>query len=118
MAGADKTLLRLYPWQRAAQVGTAPGDRGEDRDRQPILGLGDLKGLNALLGKVEALFGWPPDVEWTGRGVDLTLQPGDEITKALDVACQAHPSDRGTEKVGVLFWRAFEHPTVGDVHLE
>lgn len=43
-----------------------PGNRGEQQ-QEPLLDQGDLEDLLGTLKRVEDLFAWPPDVEWTGR---------------------------------------------------
>ena len=50
--------------------------RGGIRDQPatgPLLEPEDLDNVFGLLTQVETLFGWPPDVEWTGRSSQLTL---------------------------------------------
>ena len=58
-----------------------PGIRGETAS-DPLLEPDDLDRLLQLLGRVESLFGWPPDVEWTGRAARLTLLQARPITTA------------------------------------
>ena len=55
-----------------------------------MLAVPDLAALHQALGKVEALFGWPPDMEWTGRASRLTLLQSRPIT----TASPAEPSDK------------------------
>jgi phosphohistidine swiveling domain-containing protein len=57
-----------------------PGDREDGQDQRPILGKGDLVTLHQALCDVETLFGWPPDVEWTGRTARFTLLQARPIT--------------------------------------
>jgi len=57
-----------------------PGDREDGQDRRPILGKADLFTLHQTLSDVETLFGWPPDVEWTGRKARFTLLQARPIT--------------------------------------
>ena len=48
----------------------------------PLLETGDLVQILELLGRVETLFGWAPDMEWTGRADRLTLLQARPITTA------------------------------------
>ena len=43
-----------------------PGNRGQET-QEPLLDQADLAHLLGTLQRVEDLFAWPPDVEWTGR---------------------------------------------------
>jgi pyruvate,water dikinase len=54
--------------------------RGEGPPRSPLLDAGDLSRLHDVLGAVEAAFGWPPDMEWTGRRADLVVLQARPIT--------------------------------------
>jgi phosphohistidine swiveling domain-containing protein len=56
------------------------GVRGAGDPEEPLLAASDLTAVHQALGKVEALFGWPPDVEWTGRASRLTLLQSRPIT--------------------------------------
>jgi pyruvate,water dikinase len=47
---------------------------------EPILEPEDLKATHCILKEIEQSFGWPPDVEWTGRGDRLTLLQARPIT--------------------------------------
>jgi pyruvate,water dikinase len=49
-----------------------PGQRGSE-DGGPLLGAQDLAHLLRVLRRIEALSGWPPDVEWTGRAPDTVV---------------------------------------------
>jgi len=66
------------------------GARSADDPDEPLLAHPDLAALHRALGKVEALFGWPPDMEWTGRASRLTLLQSRPIT----TASPAEPSDK------------------------
>ena len=44
-----------------------------DAGSAPLLGNGDLENLHTVLLAVEGLLASPPDLEWTGRGSELTL---------------------------------------------
>ena len=58
------------------------GSRGEDESPDPVLEGEDLGALHGSLMAVEDLFGWPPDMEWTGSAKDLTLLQARPITTA------------------------------------
>ena len=49
---------------------------------EPLLDTDDLTEIFHLLVDVEMRFGWPPDIEWTGRAGDLTLLQARPITTA------------------------------------
>ena len=49
------------------------GQREDGRIREPLLRDSDLQVLQEVLNKIEGEFGWPPDLEWTGKGDRLTL---------------------------------------------
>jgi pyruvate,water dikinase len=57
-----------------------PGDRGDAQERQPLLAEHDLDRVWRMLNRVESLFQWPPDTEWTGRGEQFTLLQARPIT--------------------------------------
>lgn len=61
-----------------------PGRRAQ-RTQEPLLDNGDIARIHRTLMHIEQQFGWPPDVEWTGRGDDFTL-------------LQARPVTLGTER--------------------
>ena len=56
------------------------GVRSAGEPEEPLLAGPDLAALHHALGKIETLFGWPPDVEWTGRAPRLTLLQSRPIT--------------------------------------
>jgi phosphohistidine swiveling domain-containing protein len=57
-----------------------PGAREDDPSNRPLLENDHLVSLARTLESVELLLGWPPDVEWTGRGDRLTLLQARPIT--------------------------------------
>ncbi|MGD8791919.1 MAG: PEP/pyruvate-binding domain-containing protein [Anaerolineae bacterium] len=59
-----------------------PGER-EGEETGPILEDGDLHNLHQMLLRVEALFDWAPDTEWTGRKEWFTLLQARPITTAI-----------------------------------
>jgi pyruvate,water dikinase len=65
-----------------AVVSWRPGARGAPEPATPLLGSGDLVRLHGVLHSVEALCGWPPDVEWTGVGEALHLLQARPVTGA------------------------------------
>ena len=56
-----------------------PGRRGSD-DGGPLLDARDLEHLLGVLSRIETLFAWPPDVEWTGRSPDTVVLQARPIT--------------------------------------
>ena len=56
-----------------------PGVRG-DAAEAPLLDAADLARIHRALGDVEDRLGWPPDIEWTGRGAGFTLLQARPIT--------------------------------------
>jgi pyruvate,water dikinase len=59
-----------------------PGERQESEPSAPLLSPQDLRSLYRALARVESFFGWPPDIEWTGRAEQLTLLQARPITTA------------------------------------
>jgi pyruvate,water dikinase len=59
------------------------GKRPDDDVAAPLLEASDLEALHRTMQRVESLFGWPPDVEWTGRKDELTLLQARPITSAM-----------------------------------
>ncbi len=49
----------------------------------PLLPDAEVTALTRTLGRVEDLFGWPPDVEWTGRADQLILLQARPITTLM-----------------------------------
>jgi len=70
----ERSSGEVVEWRRGA--------RGAGDPDEPLLADPDLSALHQALSKVEALFGWPPDVEWTGRAARLTLLQSRPITTA------------------------------------
>jgi len=60
-----------------------PGQRGEPNPK-PLLGRPDLAMLHKTLRSVEELFGWPPDIEWTGSSAGLTLLQARPVTHGVE----------------------------------
>ena len=67
----ERTSGALIEWR--------PGRRGSDEGR-PLLGGQDLAYLLGVLSRIETLFAWPPDVEWTGRSPDTVVLQARPIT--------------------------------------
>ena len=59
-----------------------PGQRGDGGEEAPLLEAPDLERILATLLSIEELFGWPPDMEWTGRGEAFTVLQARPITTA------------------------------------
>jgi pyruvate,water dikinase len=57
-----------------------PGERDSAAPPSPLLAEDNVDALHRCLRTVESLFGWPPDVEWTGTGERLTLLQARPIT--------------------------------------
>ncbi|NNL64809.1 MAG: hypothetical protein HKP30_01070, partial [Myxococcales bacterium] len=57
-----------------------PGSRGAAGPAAPLLEARDLGTLMRTLLEVEGLFGWSPDLEWTGRDTGLVLLQARPIT--------------------------------------
>ena len=70
----DRSSGKVVEWR--------PGER-EGEPGRPILGNGDLSNLHQMLLRVESLFHWPPDTEWTGRRERFTLLQARPITTAI-----------------------------------
>jgi pyruvate,water dikinase len=60
-----------------------PGQRNGEENQTPILDISDLQVLLQQLLRLESLFGWSPDMEWTGRGDHLTLLQARPITTTI-----------------------------------
>lgn len=56
-----------------------PGERGEAR-REPLLDQSDLENLLATIIRVEDLFAWSADIEWTGRSAAMVVLQARPIT--------------------------------------
>lgn len=57
-----------------------PGLRDAPGAPLPLLGEPDLSHVLHVLARVESLFAWPPDIEWTGRRERFTLLQARPIT--------------------------------------
>ena len=66
---------RIVEWHR--------GSRDDSSEAQPLLDDPDLGHLLRVLNGVEALFAWPPDIEWTGRRERFTLLQARPITTSV-----------------------------------
>lgn len=73
----ERTSGALIEWR--------PGRRGPDGD-EPLLNTQDLTHLLGVLSRIEALFGWPPDVEWTGLSPDMVVLQARPITTSRPAA--------------------------------
>jgi len=69
---------------RASQgvINWMPGQR-EDTDNKPLLEPQDLKNILQTLLSVEQLFGWSPDMEWTGRSDSFAVLQARPIATAV-----------------------------------
>ncbi len=71
-------------WVLARDSGTViswqSGDREQGPDAQPILADRDLAVIHSTVMRIEALFDWPPDVEWTGHASRFTVLQARPIT--------------------------------------
>jgi phosphoenolpyruvate synthase/pyruvate phosphate dikinase len=74
----DRSSGRVMEWR--------PGEREGEEKGKPILESTDLSDLLQMLLRVESLFQWPPDTEWTGRGERFTLLQARPITTAIPEA--------------------------------
>jgi pyruvate,water dikinase len=70
----DRSSGKVVEWR--------PGEREGEEEGTPILEAADLGNLHQMLLRVESLFHWPPDTEWTGRGEQFTLLQARPITTA------------------------------------
>jgi pyruvate,water dikinase len=70
----DRTTGQTLEWR--------PGERDDGNQGTPILDAGDLGNVLHMLHRVEALFHWPPDTEWTGQREQFTLLQARPITTA------------------------------------
>jgi pyruvate,water dikinase len=59
-----------------------PGIRDEHR-AVPLLADDDVGLVHRTLESIEASFGWPPDIEWTGRGSDFTVLQARPVTTGV-----------------------------------
>jgi phosphohistidine swiveling domain-containing protein len=56
------------------------GDREQGPDGKPILEDRDLTKIHSTVMRIEALYSWPPDLEWTGRASRFTVLQARPIT--------------------------------------
>jgi len=95
-AGLVDGLVDPDRWLLDRSSGTVvkwrPGER-EGEPEGPILENGDLSNLHQMLLRVESLFHWPPDTEWTGRREHFTLLQARPITTA-----PPSPGERGDQR--------------------
>ena len=68
-------VLEWRPGERESAEPYAAGDPAT-----PLLAPEDLQALYRAMTRVESFFGWPPDIEWTGRAGQLTLLQARPIT--------------------------------------
>ncbi len=73
----ERTSGALIEWR--------PGHRGSDGS-SPLLRALDLAHLLNVLSRIETLFAWPPDVEWTGRSPDTVVLQARPITMSQPAA--------------------------------
>ncbi len=57
------------------------GVREEEGAGAPLLEAQDLENLHHTLTALEEQFGWPPDIEWTGRAGDFVLLQARPVTR-------------------------------------
>lgn len=57
-----------------------PGQRDAAQHPVPLLEADDLEQILKTLLSIEELFGWPPDMEWTGKSSSLTVLQARPIT--------------------------------------
>jgi phosphohistidine swiveling domain-containing protein len=74
----DRSTGQVLEWR--------PGLREDAGAQGQILEEADLENLLGMLHRVESLFRWPPDTEWTGRGERFTLLQARPITTAAQEA--------------------------------
>ncbi len=60
-----------------------PGQRDDARHNDPLLEARDLERILETLLSAEQLFGWSPDMEWTGQSDSLTVLQARPITTAV-----------------------------------
>lgn len=63
-------------------IAMQPGRREQDESPAPLLQSNDIKQIYRALQGIERLFGWHPDIEWTGTGERFTLLQARPITTA------------------------------------
>lgn len=76
-----RTSAEVLEWRPGNRV---PGaDQALVAPVTPLLETDELRALLQTLLRVESLFGWPPDVEWTGRQERFTLLQARPITTGV-----------------------------------
>ena len=70
----DRNTHAIIAWR--------PGHRDAVTNDAPLLETRDLEQILETLLSIEHLFGWPPDMEWTGRSDSLTVLQARPITTA------------------------------------
>jgi pyruvate,water dikinase len=70
----DRTTHAIITW--------LPGQRDDAQRATALLEPRDLEQILVTLLSVEQLFGWPPDMEWTGKSDSLTVLQARPITTA------------------------------------
>ena len=61
-------------------IETRSGEREKEKPPAPLLSADDLRQIYHALQGIETLFGWPPDVEWTGIDEQFTLLQARPVT--------------------------------------
>jgi pyruvate,water dikinase len=90
--GSDLVDGRVEPdhWRLDAVTGAVlewrPGKREGQTGSDPILTSADLQKIYEALVRVRDLFGWAPDLEWTGRSERFTLLQARPITETKSKA--------------------------------
>jgi pyruvate,water dikinase len=67
---SNGTIIEWRPGERAGQ------------GQGPLLADLDVDRIHRVLNSIEDKFGWPPDIEWTGRGPDFTVLQARPVTTA------------------------------------
>ncbi len=70
----DRQSGRVLAWRA--------GEREDGSEAVPLLEARDLERVLEILLSIEELFGWPPDMEWTGRHDSLKVLQARPITTA------------------------------------
>ncbi len=88
----DRTTGEVLSWrpgerdEGAGEIDRADGGGEPDERGAPILDPGDLGEVLGTVLRIESLFGWPPDTEWTGRRDRLTVLQARPITTGVPAA--------------------------------
>jgi pyruvate,water dikinase len=72
----DRWLIRrssgeIIEWHPGIRTG---------RTEEPLLADEDVGLIHRTLNRIETTLGWPPDIEWTGRGADFTVLQARPVT--------------------------------------